>query len=378
MNDIFYDLSASLTYASANASLVNSKFTGTTGDCLDELGSVDSAIETASVSLSAGLTSLETATDSLSSMIDTLPPQVDNMKDAVDTYMKGYKTIALFGCYAVVMGFMFIYMAAVFFQFTPLLIVIVLLSEGIVTILTLLCGVLMIIVTVLADICMDPTEKLANLVPGAALGDTIRYMGTCEGTNPYTAPINDASSAVGQITTAVEELRDLCADADGDSDGSGGTFDFSSEYTQWLTAGNQSIAIEESITKLNDDIDCLALNAVYDKLIHDAFCTNLFAGLYQFWIAEYLVSGMLFFTMIMASVICMYFGTAWKLKKTDAHSHADAKDGDMDAVAYEGVDGELDGDEAGYKEEYDFTPAGPHGGRALAHSKLDEAEVEMI
>ena len=85
----------------------------------------------------------------------------------------------------------------------------------------------MIIVTVLADICMAPTEKLANLVPGAALGDTIRYMGTCEGTNPYTDPINTASSAVGQITTAVEDLRDLCDDFDGTADGSGGTYDFS-------------------------------------------------------------------------------------------------------------------------------------------------------
>lgn len=375
MNDIFYDLSASLTYASKNSTLVQNKFTGTSGDCLDTLGSSDATIQAAADSLEAGLASLASATGSLSDMIDTLPPQVDNMKDAVEVYMKGYKTIALFGCYAVVMAFMFIYALAVFFQFTPLLIFIVLASEGVVTILTLLCGVLMIIVSILADICMAPTEKLANLVPGAALGDTIRYMGTCEGTNPYTSPINTAVSAVSQITTAIGNIRDECQAA---VDAAGSPYTWSAEFAEWNVAGNNSIAIEDSIDKLNSDIDCPALNAVYDKLIQDAFCTNLFAGLYRFWVTEYLVSGTLFFLMIMASVVCMYFGTAWKLKKTDAHSHADTKDGSMEAVAYEGVDGELDSDEAGYKEEYDFTPAGPGGSKALTHSKLDESEVEMI
>merc|ERR1719198_1470166 len=89
LNDIFYDLSASLTYASKNSTLVQDKFTGTSGDCLDTLGSTDPDIEDASDALSAGLSSLATATGSLSDMIDTLPPQVDNMKDAVETYMKG-------------------------------------------------------------------------------------------------------------------------------------------------------------------------------------------------------------------------------------------------------------------------------------------------
>ena len=44
--------------------------------------------------------------------------------------------------------------------------------------------------------------------------------------------------------------------------------------------------------------------------------------------------------MIMASVIYHYFGVAWKLKKTEAHTHGEVGDEDGDAkfAVYEGED----------------------------------------
>lgn len=372
LNDIFADLSNSLSWASANATLVQPMLT--TSQCITQLGTNNlyTDIVSGTSALSAGLDTLSGAMDSLSDMIDTLPPQVDALTEAVDTYMKGYKTIVLFGCYAVVIAFMILYMIAVFLQSSFIITFTIILSEVVVFVLTLLCGIMMIIVTVLADICMAPTEKFANLVPDT-LKDVILFIGTCETTNPYSASIATAAGACTSISAAIGAVRDACMVVTN----SGAGYDFSSEYGDWTTAGNNTIAIGESISKLDDDIDCLALNGVYDSLIHDALCTNMFGGLYKFWITEYLVSGGLFFTMIMASVIIMYFGTAWKLKKTDAHTHADAKD-DAEVVQYEGVEEQ---DEAGYKEEYTFTPAGPGGSDAHHHrglSKLNQSEVEMI
>lgn len=352
---------------------MQSKFDGTSGDCLNTLGHSDASIKNARNDLKSGLGSLSTATDTLNTLISDLPPQVNSLSENVELYGKTYKRYALFGCYALIMFIMFLYALAVFFQSSKALIVITLLSEGVVTILTILCGVLMIVVTVLADICMDPTEKLGNLVP--SLSRTFTYMGTCEGESPYGPSITAASDALGLMVDATGTLRNLCNKWNGQ--GSYASYDFTGEYSSWTKAMDDSAEIQVSIAKLNTDINCPAMNNVYDIFVQQALCTNLFRGIYRFWLIEFVVSGNLFFLMIMASVICMYFGTAWKLKKTDAHSH-DQKDGSVEAVAYDGVDGDLDDDqEPGYKEEYDFSPVSPNG-KALSHSKLEDHEVEMI
>merc|ERR1711988_427316 len=150
INAVFYDLSASLDAASANATLVQNKFNGKKGDCLNVLGHSDSGIKNARNELKDGLGSLSDATDTLSSLISDLPPQVDSLKEAVALYLKDYKTTFLFSCYALIMFIMFMYGLAVFLQSTYLIIFITLFSEGIVTILTILCSILMILVTVLA------------------------------------------------------------------------------------------------------------------------------------------------------------------------------------------------------------------------------------
>ena len=107
INAVFYDLSASLDAASANATLVQNKFNGKKGDCLNVLGHSDSGIKNARNELKDGLGSLSDATDTLSSLISDLPPQVDSLKEAVALYLKDYKTTFLFSCYALIMFIMF-------------------------------------------------------------------------------------------------------------------------------------------------------------------------------------------------------------------------------------------------------------------------------
>merc|ERR1711991_67161 len=114
----------------------------------------------------------------------------------------------------------------------------------------------------------------------------------------------------------------------------------------------------DSISKLNTDLDCPTLQSIYDLLINQSLCTNLFGGFYKLWISEFVVSGMLFFLMIMASVIYHYFGVAWKLKKTEAHTHGevededDAKNATYEVEDDEGEDSEDEDDDRKYKEEY--------------------------
>merc|ERR1711998_823990 len=200
-------------------------------------------------------------------------------------------------------------------------------------------------------------------------------MGECSVANPYESSITTASDAMNEMATAIQSIGPLWYDLWAST---GGAVDYRNEIGDWYQAGNDTLAISDSIDKLNTDLDCPTLQSIYHLLINESLCTNLFGGFYKFWVSEYVVSGMLFFVMIMASVIYHYFGVAWKLKKTEAHTHGEVED-EGKPVTYEG-EGEDDEDEddedndQGYKEEYTFTPAGVDG----TTSKLAEHEVEMI
>ena len=281
--------------------------------------------------------------------------------------MVTYKTYALFASYAGVVALMILYALGVFLQSKCILVILILFSELVVLVLSILCGVAMILLTLLADVCMQPTQKFASLVPGS-LKDVILYFGECSVDNPYASSISSASDAMNEMADAINSIGPLCE-----------SLGYASEKAEWWTAGNDTVAVSDSIDKLNDDLDCPTLQSIYNLLINESLCTNLFGGFYKLWISEYLVSGMLFFLMIMASVIYHYFGVAWKLKKTEAHTHGEVGDEDGDAkfAVYEGEDEgedtEDEDDDKKYKEEYSFTPAGISG-----TSKLAQHEVEMI
>lgn len=371
LNAVFYDLGDSLDWISDNSTLVNNQLESSL--CLDDGANVAGDLATAKTELIDGLSSLTSAIDSLSDMIDPMPTQIDRLKDAIEEYMVTNKTVVLFGAYAAIVGLLFLYALGVFMQSELLLVILILASEGVVLVLSILCGIMMIIITFLADICMDPTQKFAGLAPGA-LKDVVLYFGECSVANPYESSITTASDAMNEMATAIQSIGPLCYDLWADT---GGAVDYRNEIGDWYQAGNDTVAVSDSIDKLNADLDCPTLQSIYNLLINESLCTNLFGGFYKFWVVEYVVSGMLFFLMIMASVIYHYFGVAWKLKKTDAHSHGEVDDDDQKVVKYEGEDedddseGEDDG--KGYKEEYTFTPAGVAG-----TTKLAEHEVEMI
>lgn len=372
LNDVFYNLGDSLDWTSDNSTLVNNQLDNSA--CLSDTTYVSGDLATAKTDLQSGLSTLTTAIGSLSDMIDPMPTQIDRLKDSIETYMVGYKTYVLFGSYAAIVALMFLYTLGVVLQSECILVILILASEGIVLVMSILCGIMMIIITFLADICMDPTEKFANLAPGS-LKDVVLYFGECSVANPYESSISSASSAMTEMADAIAAIGPLCYDVYA---ASGGTVDYTGEIGDWYQAGNDTLAISDSIDKLNTDLDCPTLQSIYHLLINESLCTNLFGGFYKFWVSEYVVSGMLFFVMIMASVIYHYFGVAWKLKKTEAHTHGEVED-EGKPVTYEG-EGEDDEDEddedndQGYKEEYTFTPAGVDG----TTSKLAEHEVEMI
>ena len=174
---------------------------------------------------------------------------------------------------------MILYALGVFLQSKCILVILILFSELVVLVLSILCGVAMILLTLLADVCMQPTQKFASLVPGS-LKDVILYFGECSVDNPYASSISSASDAMNEMADAINSIGPLCE-----------SLGYASEKAEWWTAGNDTVAVSDSIDKLNDDLDCPTLQSIYNLLIKlESLCTNLFGGFYKLWISEYLVS----------------------------------------------------------------------------------------
>jgi hypothetical protein len=270
------------------------------------------------------------------------------MKDWISLYMITMKTYFMYGCYALMIAIMALYCVGACFQSPWLLYVMVSFSELFVVFMSLFCSILMIIVTFWADFCMAPGKNMANIAPTKDLENIVSYFAFCTGTNPFSAPVGDAQSAISTITAAIYQVAGACYPV------------YPSEYPSWMTTSNESVAMNNAMGSIKATVDdCPPIQNSWSKMVDQGMCTHIFSGVYAFWIAEYTMSGCLFFTIIMATVVWQYFGTAWHLKKTGLP----VKDSDG-PVVYHGADDDdysLEDDGTGaYNDEYVFTAAQPH------------------
>lgn len=416
LKDIFSELSQSLTEINANITNIEAQNTASSSSgCFS--GS-DSSVSTASSSLSDGLTSLKAAVSTLSNLVDPVPEALDDVIDYLDVFFREAKLYALFVGYAIVVLTLMLFAAGIYLQSRFILYITMTWTELLVLTLTVLCGFMMILVTFYADFCMEPSDNIAGLAPSNSLKKQISYFSTCVGESPFedgftgkasshyhyslvtTMPCDDdctnatsshclhliihstptqslsfshydsysscagASDSIGTMTTALDDVYTSCAAY---SYANGNVY--LSELPNWLVSSNESQAIQDSIAKMNSTISCIEINGIYANFIYDAICTNIFRGFYRFWIIEYVVSGTLFFTIIMTSVAWQYFGAAWKLKSGTVHK----EDADIHTHMVTHDDAEIEMASA----EYSFTPASPQPGKGRLQ-RLNKEEHDLI
>jgi hypothetical protein len=362
LKDIFSELSQSLTEINANITNIEAQNTASSSSgCFS--GS-DSSVSTASSTLSDGLTSLKAAVSTLSNLVDPVPEALDDVIDYLDVFFREAKLYALFVGYAIVVLTLMLFAAGIYLQSKFILYLTMTWTEVLVLILTVLCGFMMILITFYADFCMEPSDNIAGLAPSNSLKKQISYFSTCVGESPFEDGFTGASDSIGTMTTALDDVYTSCAAY---SYANGNVY--LSELPNWLVSSNESQAIQDSITKMNSTISCIEINGIYANFIYDAICTNIFRGFYRFWIIEYVVSGTLFFTIIMTSVAWQYFGAAWKLKSGTVHK----EDADIHEHMVTHDDAEIEMASA----EYSFTPASPQPGKGRLQ-RLNKEEHDLI
>lgn len=138
----------------------------------------------------------------------------------------------------------------------------------------------------------------------------VAYYVKCTGASPF-----DAS-----ITTVQTQIDQMIADMGTNSAKCTGTGAPSSWTTTYFDKSQAALTgLSAQFTSLKGSTSCGLgnnINMVWNEAMNQGICTNFFNGLFKIWVSQYVVSGALFFTVICASVLYQYFGTAWKMKAT--------------------------------------------------------------
>ncbi len=302
------------------------------------------------------------ASDFILNLVKSLPDMIDSMIDGVTQFGGTPKTYALYALYGFILLLNLIFMFGACIASKCIMMFGLFLGEIVCIVATILCCVLMIIVTAYADFCMEPSDNLANMVPSGT-GDLVSYYSTCVGSSPFTASLTESQDQIALFGTTSEsgsymsDLNTLCQAA---NDPNGQTVSYIATQLNSISGGLGDIDSETS---------CEPMYAVYNTFINKAMCTNTFNGLYKIWGAAFITSIALYGVMCFSSVMWQYFGTAWKLRPNDVHTgtHEHLTGTALSPrpeAQYEAPQG--------YKQEYTFTAAQPSA------PTLTRKQIEMI
>jgi len=173
-------------------------------------------------------------------------------------------------------------------------------------ILTVLCCLELFLITVTADICIDPSLAISTsglVKKGGDASDFIEnYTARDSDGNTCT---NDANSAIQLSIDAAEDGFELGIDdiqsAISVCASSGSN---TADYSNVVGMEPATLALYQG---LQDSIDCPAIASAYINLVEKGVCTEFIAGFYYFWLAKHLSCLFLFITLSLCAHLWVLF-----------------------------------------------------------------------
>lgn len=304
--------------------------------------------------IAPAIASMTSAFNSILSLVDQVPKLLDTVIDNSDKFGNTYRQMGLYALAGFVVLVALIFYIGYFCASKVILFFGVFLGEVTCLVGTIFGGLFLVIISLYADLCVDPSKNLGAMSPDSTK-DMLAYFSTCVGTDPFDKPLTDATTAMNDFTSSINPMQGDC---------------LPDNWTALLDASSDIVA---SFGAINVQTDCEPLYKVYDTFVNQAICNNAFAGFYNVWLSICCSSIMLFFLMIFTSVMWQYFGVSWKLRPDNVHTgnhmHLVGTNGQPqqphDALM-------LDIPSTGYKQEYTFTAASPTA------PVLTRRDIEMI
>lgn len=354
LKNIFDDINtATLTLIDENQILKNQATAISGGSC----GAIPpgSPLDSAVTSMDTAATAMLAAFTAIRDMVKDVPDMLDSSIDTVNYYGSDTKNMGMFSLYGLFLAIVLVFVAGSCLASKWIMWLGLLIGELTCIVSTIVCGIVMVVVTVFGDFCMDPTKNLESIVGDGSVGDLISYYGTCTGNDPFYSDITSATSDLQSYSTDLTSSFSVPCNTAGNG--------------QIVTAANNAIlGITNGLQDITGTTTCESLNPVYDKFMNQAFCTNGYGGLFIIWFCCSICSIGLFFAMAYSSVLYQYFGVPWKLRP---------EDGKGQAIPMEGASSTAYAAPAGYKQEYTFTAASPSA-PISSQTTITRKEIEMI
>jgi hypothetical protein len=272
---------------------------------------------TCASSLQSAANAAKSPLSTVQNLVKGLPDQLGTLQGALGNDAKSYKNNIFYILYAVVIVMAIAYpLVAWFLRSKCIFFIMMLVSEIVIFVYTFLCAFVMFFVMIMGDFCMNPSNNLVQAIPNG-LGSSkqmLTYYITCSGTSPFDSSITSIKTQITAMSLTGKANNCPSADA--------------AWSTTYINAAQSALNdVNAQLTLMNAALSCGSganINMAWDDAMNKAVCTDFFNGLFKIWVAQYVVSGALFFTVICASVLYQYFpGQFWNLKSTGEIEKAD-------------------------------------------------------
>ena len=302
------------------------------------------------------VTAMSGAFATINGILQPVPGFLNSAVDYTEKYGQEMKTMALYYLYAFVLAIGLLFLAGSCYSSKWVLFLTTFIGEVVCLFSTVIGGFFMIIVTVYADFCYDPSGNLSSAVPGSSSQDMATYYSTCVGTDPFDSYLTEASNGVTDFSTEFGSTFDTMC------------FSNHPEYTANVAAAAASIS--SSLSQVSAQTDCEPIYMVYNQFLNQGICDNTFTGMWNVWLSVCVTSISLYFLMCFSSVMWQYFGVAWKLRPDNVHTGNHLHLVGTHLVPTQPAATETPAH--GYKQEYTFTAASPNAPVLTRH------DIEMI
>mmetsp|Transcript_128658 Transcript_128658/g.251980 ORF Transcript_128658/g.251980 Transcript_128658/m.251980 type:complete len:490 (-) Transcript_128658:340-1809(-) len=223
--------------------------------------------------------------DDYTDLVKDVPGQCSDADDAIHKYGVDYKDKTVYVFYAVfllcgiifALGMVFSSKSAIFTGFA--------LSDCVMIFTFLICGTVMIILMLLADFCMEPTENLLMIAPDSIYNVTSYYL-TCNGENPVDDPLSSAEELVDNAQTAIQVILSTTCPGD--------------QYL--IHALNETYTIQSVFNNITALTSCPPTKDEAQQLLNDGLCDDFFKGIYTIWLGMFVCGACLLLCAIIAAI----------------------------------------------------------------------------
>jgi hypothetical protein len=312
------------------------------------------------------------AGDDIADQVGALPDECDNYGNDIETKADDRRVLVVNIYFAVIMAVIFFYGIAPCFKSKAYLAFWTVIVELIVLTLTIVAVVQMILITVLGDFCMDPTDNILYTVDDSqSYYDILDHYLTCDGStrNPFQGTLirivvricrilwltvlyvgaclricvsgctPDYRSCLQSVISVLEECVWLyryflrvfivCSlaslshflSADDIDNATTAIDELNQTLVQYeavngpnectTNVSQQLLILDRQLTTLEDNIQCEPVYDVYEDAVLKSVCRSGFRGLFVIWLTQWCTAGLLFFSLMVGASWFHFFNPDW-------------------------------------------------------------------